>query len=204
MKRGRSLKVPPNLTEAEVLTAIDNVVNRLARSFRFGYHEVEDMKQEGRLEALRALTRYDNKRPLENFLYIHVKNRFINFKRDKFRRNDPPCKLCHNSVQGHTQHPNGRYCDKYELWHKRNTTKQNIMNPLDISGISDEKEPHTREESTVLSGLEQAELLSLIDSKLPVELRATYLQMKDGVFVSRARRAEVEGAIKEILSEEEI
>jgi hypothetical protein len=33
-----------------------------------------------------AMDRYDESRPLENFLAVHVKNRLNNFKRDKYYR----------------------------------------------------------------------------------------------------------------------
>jgi hypothetical protein len=72
---------------------------------------------------------------------------------------------------------------------------------LDITNICDGDEPTTREESTVLEDIEQRELLSLIDIKLPVELRQVYLQMQAGESVPKAKRLEVEKAVLDIIGE---
>ena len=75
------------------------------------------------------------------------------------------------------------------------------MNPLDICNISDEKESRTREESSVLDDVANAELKKLISNKLPVELRATYLQMLAGESITKAKRMEVREAILKIFKE---
>jgi DNA-directed RNA polymerase specialized sigma24 family protein len=193
------MKLPSNLTEADFLSATEKVINILANSFAFGYFTVEDIKQQARLFAIQAMDRYDPTRPLDNFLYSHIKNRLINFRRDNYRRNDPPCLPCHNSIDGETDHENKRYCERYRQWLGRNMRKQNVITPLDISNISDEHEPTTRNESTVLEDLEQKELLALIDSKLPVELRQVYLQMQSGEPVSKLKRQQIERMIIEIV-----
>jgi DNA-directed RNA polymerase specialized sigma24 family protein len=195
------MKLPPNVAERDFLAATEKVVGILAPSFAFGYFEVQDIKQQARIFAIEAMERYDPSRPLDNFLYAHVKNRLINFRRDKFRRNDPPCLSCHASLNGETQHPDKQYCDKYRAWLRRNSAKQNIMNPLDISNISDEKEPTTRLESSVLEDIEQRELLNLIDLRLDVGLRQTYLQMQAGESVPKAKREEVERAVLAIVQD---
>lgn len=189
------MKLPESVTEAAFLSATEKVVNILCPSFAFGFYDVDDMKQQARIFAIQAMAKYDPTRPLDNFLYTHIKNRLINFRRDNFRRNDPPCLTCYNSINGETAHPDGQYCEKYLAWLRRNTTKQNIMNPLDISNISDENEPNTRRESTVLAEIETQELLDLIDMKLDVELRSTYLQMQAGESVPKAKREQVEAAV---------
>lgn len=195
------MKLPPNVSEADFLQAVSKVVNILARSFKFGYFEIEDIKQQAYIFAIEAMPRYDQSRPLDNFLYTHIKFRLINFRRDKFRRNDPPCQLCYGTLAGNTPHEDKQYCSAYNSWLKRNRAKQNLMNTLDISNICDGDEPTTREESTVLEDIEQRELLSLIDIKLPVELRQVYLQMQAGESVPKAKRLEVEKAVLDIIGE---
>lgn len=193
------MKIPQTMTEDQVVQAINKVVDKLAPRFQFGYFSVEDMKQQGRLFALQALDKYDDKRPLENFLYTHIKNRFINFKRDKYKRNDAPCKFCHNNADGETGHDDKHYCDKYTVWKKRNLSKQNIMNPLDITNISDEKESNTKTKSGVLENIEYEEIIGEIDEHLPVELRSAYLKMLQGESVPKSKRQEVERAVLAIL-----
>ena len=86
--------LPEGMTEKEVLDVIDIAVRRLAYKFRFGYHTVEDIKQEGRFVALKALKKYDSSRPLENYLWTAVRNGLFNNKRDNYERPDLPCKNC--------------------------------------------------------------------------------------------------------------
>ena len=68
------------MTEQEVLAVIEKIANRYCHKFKFGYFTAEDIKQEAFIIAVDALDRYDERRPLENFLSSHVKNRLINFK----------------------------------------------------------------------------------------------------------------------------
>ena len=78
------MKIPNGMTEQQVIETINKVISRYIYKFRFGYYESEDIRQEAFIIAMEALERYDEKRPLENFLAVHVKNRLSNFKRDKF------------------------------------------------------------------------------------------------------------------------
>lgn len=193
------MKVPPGKTEAEVLRAIEKAVNILAPSFEFGPYDTDDIKQEGFVFALEVLEKekYDPSRPLENFLYTHVRNRLINFRRNKFRRNDPPCKKCHDGEPCPSAGAKD-LCDKYRSWLKRNTNKANICNPITLDSVKDEGDQGVNESSSVEQAVETQELLELIDKNLPIELRAVYLQMRSGVSVPKTARLRVERAIIEI------
>jgi DNA-directed RNA polymerase specialized sigma24 family protein len=193
------VKLPPTVSEDQVVQAINKVVAILAPSFVFGCYGLDDIKQEGRVFGLQAMAKYDPSRPLENFLYSHIRNRLINLRRDKYHRNDPPCKLCQEAVANRTAHPDGRYCAKFLAWRKRNAAKANLMRPLDLEHVSDETEKNARRESDVVEGAEVREALKLIDEGLPVELRATYLQMRAGQAVSKARKEQVVHAIRSLL-----
>lgn len=190
---------PPNKTQAEVLAAIERVVGILAPSFAFGFYDVEDIKQEGRMAAMKKLYKYDPTRPLENFLYAVVRSRLINFKRDKFKRSDPPCKECHAGLPCPTCSGDGP-CKKYKVWLRLNTTKAALVQTLDLDNISDEKERHTRSESEALDTVVGEELLERIDRDLPVELRSYYLQMRAGVAIPKAKKHEVVEAVRRILA----
>jgi DNA-directed RNA polymerase specialized sigma24 family protein len=78
------MKVPKNMTEQQVLDQITIVVDRIAPKYTFSGYEVNDIKQEAFIMCLEALERYDSKRPLENFLSVHLSNRLKNFVRDNF------------------------------------------------------------------------------------------------------------------------
>lgn len=189
-----------NISEEELVEKIYKVVSLLAKSFRFGYHEVEDMKQQGALFVLQNLDKYDEARPLENFIYTHVKNRFINFVRDNYRRNDS-CKLCKQGEP--TKHPDGKFCKSYINWNKRNIVKQNIVNTIDILHISDEGEKNTRIESTIHNDALIKELVEKVDTEIPMELRSTWLQMQQGATgIPKTKRREVEKFIRSIIENE--
>ena len=46
------MRIPKGMTEEEVLDVIEEVASKLVYKFKFGYHEVEDMKQQAVLEAI--------------------------------------------------------------------------------------------------------------------------------------------------------
>lgn len=80
-----------SLSEEELLAAINYVVNSLAGGFVFGWYSREDIEQEARCLALEALSGFDPnfkskgtvEEKLRSFLFIHIKRRLINLKRDK-------------------------------------------------------------------------------------------------------------------------
>lgn len=205
------MKIPQGMTEEEVVDAINRATSALARTLKFGPYDEDDIKQEGAIEAIQAINdgSYDPRpgpdgkptRPLVNFLYAHIRNRLLNLRRKKMRRNDPPCRGCHESIPGQTSHSDGQYCSKYQAWLERNLTKQNILCPLDLSNINDEHESRTKTESDVEFEAAKDEMLALVDEHLPVELRAAYLQMKGGKHLPKATRERVEKAVLEILKD---
>ena len=56
------MKIPKNMSEEQVLSSIDAIVNRIAHKYTFYGYEVEDIKQEAFIICLDALNRYDEKR----------------------------------------------------------------------------------------------------------------------------------------------
>ena len=174
------MKIPNGMTENEVLEIINKVASRYAHKFRFGYFEADDIRQEAVIIAMEALERYEEGRPLENFLAVHVKNRLNNFKRDKYYRQ--------SKVDSNTQE-------------KHNNSKKFLMEPLDISNIRDEKEDNMRVEDDFVIDFEQQEVLRIIDQNLDVSLRSDYLRIKDGVYVPKPRRKQIYEEIDMILRE---
>ncbi len=76
------MKIPKNLKEDEVLDKIELVINRIAPKYTFHGYDLNDIKQEAFIICYEALERYDQKRPLENFLSVNLSNRLKNFIRD--------------------------------------------------------------------------------------------------------------------------
>lgn len=82
------MKIPKKMTEQQVIDQINIVVNRIASKYTFHGYEVDDIKQEAFIICMDALERYDQKRPLENFLSVHLSNRLKNFIRDNYCTKD--------------------------------------------------------------------------------------------------------------------
>ena len=171
------------MTEQEVLAVIEKIANRYCHKFKFGYFTAEDIKQEAFIIAVDALDRYDETRPLENFLSSHVKNRLINFKRDNYCRQQKE--------------------DADIKWELRNNAKKFLMEPLDISNIRDEQEKNMRNENDFIEDIFTREMFDLIDSELPVDLRSDYLRIKDGVYVPKPRRQQIYYEISKIINGED-
>lgn len=191
--------IPEGKTEEEVIETIKRLVNTIAPKFVFGYYSLDDIKQEAFIKAIEALEDYNPKLPLANFLSVHIRNRLRNLIRDKYHRNDPPCKTCHNCVNGQTQHSNGKYCEKYLAWKNLNADKAGIVCPLDISNIDDTEESNTKLIDNVTNELCKEEIFDIVDEKLPAYLRADYLKLKAGIQVNKTRKDLVLKKIREIL-----
>lgn len=82
------MRVPKNMTYDQVVKQIQVVVDRIAPKYTFGTYGVDDIKQEAFIICMDALDRYDQKRPLENFLSVHLSNRLKNFVRDNYYTKD--------------------------------------------------------------------------------------------------------------------
>lgn len=200
------------LSEEEIVKAISNVVNRLAHKFRFGYHDIDDIKQEGTVFALEALDKWDGERKLENFLYTHVKNRLGNYKRDNYSRYDKPCFNCPlkaydpeylESNNQCTAYTDKMECKPWASWHRINSSKQNLMEPIGIDMVNDENEKNFYYDDDVTRRVSYSELIDIINENLPPAIRADYFRMLSNVPISKHRKQKVQDAIKQILQDKD-
>jgi DNA-directed RNA polymerase specialized sigma24 family protein len=194
-----------NVSEAEMLKTIESIVNQLSRKFQFGYFDVEDMKQQGTLFALEAMPRWDGTRSLYNFLYTHVHNRFINFKRDKFSRLSKPCDGCkyrqYNclDIDSCEKHEIREDCKSYRRWFDRNNTKKNLMQPLDINNIDDSEEKNTHFICDSGEDMDYQELLEKIENKIPSNMRGLFLRLKYNAALTKNQKNKLKNIITEII-----
>ena len=80
---------PKGMTEQEVVDQITKVCDRISPKYTFYGYTTDDIKQESFMICMEALKRYDENRPLENFLSVNLSNRLKNFVRDRhFIKND--------------------------------------------------------------------------------------------------------------------
>lgn len=190
--------LPDGYTESQVLAAIEEAVAMLAGNFAFGCYSVEDLAQEGRLWALELLEqgRFDPARgSLAGFIYRHLRNRYINFKRDKLRRTDAPCERC---ARGEPCGPDGQVCEQFAVWAARQDRKASLATTASTECLEDETR-FSKVEPTAETEAEIAEVLQFIDARLCPDQRRVLLQMRAGVKVSKEEREAVEGAVREVL-----
>jgi hypothetical protein len=176
--------LPNGVTEEEFLTVLDNISKRLGHKFKFGYHDFDDMKQQAAIFAIEGLEKYDNSRPLENFLWTHVRNRLFNYKRNNYQRPDKPCltcpffdkgfKLSNNQCSKFTTKTD---CELYAAWASRNDAKKNIMQP---SYIEPEHHNSRLQTNDFTHLIQNQEIIKFLDENIHADYRESYLKLKHG------------------------
>lgn len=197
------MNIPEGMTEEEVIAIITKIGNRLAPQFTFGYHTIDDIKQQIFIIASHSFIKYDPSRPLENFLWISIRNGLKNFKRDEYERLDKPCFRCkeYDKEDVCQKHEDILSCKGYYNWYNRNQSKKNLVDTLGLANVSDEKEQHMSLECTTDETLINNDIKVLIDKSLPIILRADYLRMLANVHVPKTQRTKIQNSIREILNE---
>lgn len=206
------MKIPKGYTETEVLKIIENVVNRLAGMFKFGYHDLNDIKQEGIILAIEALNseKYDpNRANLEAFLYLWVKSRLKNFKRKKYFRQEPPKFECDCGAIDQSGYncavcdkmPNQKYLARWNKWYLRNTTKQNLNDLLDIDNINPDNERNAEYSEDMIGDLQRKDLLKFIYDKLPANLVSDYQRFTSGAKMPKNRQEHIKEVLTDIIKE---
>ena len=158
------------MTEEQVISTITRVSTRLASKYTFPNYEEEDIAQEAFIIGMEAMNRYDEVRPLENFLSIHIKNRLKNFKRDNYYRPD----------EG-----------------KAEQIQQGKKKLLDAGSIEDIRFYITT--SAQSDSLEQRELVEYIDLHLPASLRADLLRFKNDQSLTKTKKANLLNELRVIM-----
>jgi hypothetical protein len=113
------MELPPIVSEQDFVAAVEKVASALAKRFACARHPEEDVRQEVALLCLEAVHRFDPARGygLENFLYIHGRNRVLNILRRDVSRADARCAVCHDrALYGGPGHPDGTICPGYTRW----------------------------------------------------------------------------------------
>lgn len=197
-KKKNNLKKKPTVDEQDLLNVIDIITKKLAYKFKFGYHDIDDMKQQISIFALEGLKNYDHKRPLENFLWTHVRNRLFNYKRDNYQRPDKPCYTCplYDKISTQcTKFSNKNDCELYSSWDIRNGNKKRLMHLTTIDEIKD----YGNVFHDASSLIENQEIIKLLDEQLNGDIRIIYLKLKSGNKINKADQLKLINKIKEIL-----
>jgi DNA-directed RNA polymerase specialized sigma24 family protein len=188
------------VSDAEFLEVLEKITKRLAHKFKFGYHSVEDMKQQAAIFALEGLKNYDHKRPLENFLWTHVRNRLFNYKRNNYQRPDKPCLTCplYDAAYKVSNNQCSKFLDKndcepFHSWSKRNEAKKNIAKPSCVEDLS------LLTSSSSLN--ENHELIAFLDQNIKTEYRDSYLKLKHNQKINKSDLNKLKAHIVQIMEE---
>jgi len=168
------MKIPKGMDETEVVETILKISKKLAHKYTFASYEVEDIEQEAFLIGIAGLSKYDQERPLENFMYVHINNRLKTFKRDNYYR------LEHGAAE------------------KIQKSKKDILEPLDIHELY-----HIATGDSISEDAELSEVLERIDEELPSSMRSDYLKLKNNATLPKSRKAKVVSFIQDILERNE-
>lgn len=200
-KESKDTVLPNGVSEAEFLRVLDNISRRLGHKFRFGYHDFDDMKQQACIFAMEGLEKYDNSRPLENFLWTHVRNRLFNYKRNNYQRPDKPCHTCPFFDKSYkcsnnqcSKYSEKKDCDLYLAWSNRNEAKKNIMQPTYI-----ENDNYHSSECDFVGVLGNNEIIKFLDANIQKDYRENYLKLKHGIKIPKAQLTKLVSHIKNIM-----
>lgn len=206
-KKTNQKKTKKTVDEATLLNVIDIITKKLAYKFKFGYHDIEDMRQQISVFAIEGLKNYDHKRPLENFLWTHVRNRLFNYKRDNYQRPDKPCVTCplydpglNNSFSGCKQYSNKNDCELYSAWSKRNSSKKNLMHLTTIDEAKNYSNVFKDDnEEPLLNEISNQEIINLLEEQLTDHYRMLYIKLKNGSKITKIEKTKLLNQIKNIL-----
>lgn len=192
-------EVSPNYSEEQILQILEKTARTLAKKFKFGYYDEDDIVQEAILIALQALPSYDNSRPLENFIWVCMHNGLYNLKRSKYFRPTPPCTQCplggtlHAGGESCTEFSSVTQCKWYVRWVERNNTRKHLMSACvaeeDFCGVFDTDDPAANE------------LFSMVDRRIPPDLREAWLRFVHGNRITHAKRQKLLSTIRDILED---
>jgi len=192
----KPVKELPEVTE-EQLQIIQSIAKQFANGFKFGYIDADDIYQEACIEGVKGVTNWDGERPLDNFLFIHIKRRLINLRRDKYYRVETPCSSC--PVRQH--HGKLVFCNEqcekvYRRWERNNRAKANLISPQDIAVTETD---NLLLEDNVEDKIHMVEIEHMIREQLAPGVRRDYMRMKEGITLTKSRQLKVRQEVLEIL-----
>lgn len=181
----------------EAFDIIDTTINAMAGRYRFGYHTIQDMRQQCWTFVLSQLYRYDGERSLAAFVGTVLITRSFNFKRDTYHRPQKPCLRCpflNKETDTCMTYRDRSECDKYEKWRLLNDAKRNLHHfaPIECAaGIVHESVSHE-------DSLMNRELLSVLRAELTDEENELIDRYLSGEKVAKHKLVSVIARMREV------
>jgi hypothetical protein len=197
------MKIPNHMIESEFLEVLEKAVSDVVRNFSVAYFEKDDLKQEARLFALECLSKYSKtKGTLYTFIRAHIHNRLINLSRNISFRPTAPCFSCEfHDIDTSPSEQTGCFtykergeCIRWVKWMRVNISKRNLSSPS-----PNETFPDNDDVDVVLDDVYKNELKTLISKNIPLNMRADYLKMMDGISLPIKRRTKLLAYLKGLL-----
>lgn len=175
-------------TEKQIVQIIQSISKRISEYFTLGYMTPEDIQQECFILGWEGLQFYNGKHPLEHYMYVRIRTRFLNLIRKHVRRKDTPCYTCHAS---HLEpnlykpdHENNQFCQKYLLWLERNNTKSLLFHTL-CSGEFDIQENNNSNYDDKVCPEFSKKVIEILQDKLPAEFSELLNKLLGGIKLRR-------------------
>ena len=165
---------------------------------------MDDIKQEAFMIAVEALEKYDESRPLENFLYISISNRLKNLLRRECNRNTPPCVTCPLNAYVNekcTAYHDMMECSFYKKWHNKCSIKKNLINPITFDNVDDENEDNMKQGEDVVNFLHRKEIITILDDCMPYVSSSRLHKDARWYFCTKSRYEAVIDMIKQLLAD---
>ena len=191
------------MTEEQVTQTILDVAKKIAHKFKFGSFEEEDLINEAFILSVEGLEKYDESRPLPNFLYVHIKNRLGNLKRKKYARIELPCVHCplkaYLPPNGCSAYEDRLLCEIFARWHHRNEAKKKLADNVcaeDYNKNTRSKDKLDSDEAAIVKSVAEK-----IDRRLGPDDRKSYLMFLHNCKMPQAEKDRIVNVIRSISNE---
>lgn len=183
------MRLPDFLSEEEFITAFDNVIKKIAKKFTFTIYDADDIRQEAYIIAAEGVFSFNPvyNVPLESFLYTHLYNRLINFKRNNYIRKENNCQKCIDI---------GKVCSRCLHREKLNMTKKAILEPCGMDSVA-----HPTFLNEYEQKIDREHLVAEVISRLNPEQIQDFYKIRDGVRINNNKKRRVVEIIKEVAEE---
>lgn len=189
----------------KVIEAVNKFAGYLASVYKFGFYEIDDLKQEAMVRAFQAMNNgtYDDSKDLDQYLFMTVKNHFKNIHRKYRQQNKPPCLTCplydpnfKSSLNQCSEYADKNDCQPFNEFINKYENRQSLLQPSDITSISDEDKNELVIDYNLLEDLAQTELYDYVDRNIAPLVRNDFLRMIAGVKLhpDNIRRVQLEVA----------
>lgn len=181
----------------KVVEIVEEFSGYLGQIYKFGFYELEDMKQEAVLRCLEALNNnnYDETKSLKQYLFMVVKNHFKNLLRKYRQKNEPPCLTCpffdaamKSSDNQCTKFINKNDCKEFSEFQKKCSVRESILSPHDIGSLSEIEKEQLTVEYDILENMADTELYLYIDEHLKPYLRSDFLRLLSGINIKEENK----------------